>query len=81
MERELKPCPFCGSEEIFMKYNGARHGRFYYVECAIRGGRTRGACRPYTDIPSHDEEDPREWDNKAANTVVILWNQRSVVNA
>lgn len=80
MERELKACPFCGSEEIYMKYNGGRFGDFYYAECAICGSRTRGVCRPYKELPIADEEDKHEWDNNAANAVRVLWNQRTDVH-
>lgn len=72
--QELKSCPFCGSDDIYIKHNGARYGQFYYAECTVCGGRTRGICRPYKDIP---EDDPEEWDCRQAETVVMLWNRRA----
>lgn len=78
MQEELKECPFCGSDQAVMKYNGAKHGRFYYIECEICGGRTRGVCRPFRDIPN---DDPNEWDNRYAHTAITLWNQRSEADA
>lgn len=79
--QELKACPFCGSNEAFLKYNGAKHGYFYYVECTICGGRTRGVCRPWRDVPSGTLDDPDEWTNQYAVTAKKLWNQRSDGNA
>ena len=75
MQKELKSCPFCGSDDVFLKYNGAKHGLFYYVECAVCGGRTRGACRPWKDVP--DGTDKHEWDCAAAEIVTLLWERRS----
>ena len=76
MQSNLKDCPFCGGSDIFLKYNGARHGYFYYVECNTCGGRTRGAC-----LPDGQYSEETEWDNKAARTVELLWNQRSGADA
>ena len=75
MQEKLKPCPFCGGDDIYTKYNGAKHGRFYYIECNTCGGRTRGACIPFSEAQEH------EWDNRAVNTVTMLWNQRRGANA
>lgn len=75
--QEYKSCPFCGCDDIYIKYNGAKHGRFYYVECQLCGGRTRGACRPYSDIQTPDDH---EWDCTQAKAVGMLWNRR-VTNA
>lgn len=69
----MKSCPFCGSKDSYLKYNGAKFGRFYYVECAVCGGRTRGICRSYNDIPQVDDH---EWDCCEANLVTLLWNRR-----
>ena len=77
MQSKLSSCPFCGSDNVYLKYNGAKHGRFYYVECAICGGRTRGVCRPYTDIPRSDEPDEHEWDCMAAINAEVLWERRA----
>lgn len=76
--QDMKPCPFCGGTDIFLRYNGSRNGRFYYVECETCGGRTKGVCRPYNSIPKDD--DPHEWDCHEAQTVTRLWNRR-VANA
>lgn len=75
--QEFKPCPFCGGPDIFLKYNGSKNGRFYYVECETCGGRTKGVCRSWRDLPSGTLEDPHEWDCDAALTVTRLWNRRT----
>jgi hypothetical protein len=74
--QEFKPCPFCGGKDIFLKYNGSNHGRFYYVECETCGGRTKGICRPWREID--EDNDPYEWDCQQAMTVKRLWERRSV---
>lgn len=68
---KVKSCPFCGSDEIMLKYNGSRHGRFYYMECDVCGGRTRGICVPTKELDGLDE-----WNNDAAAKVERLWNRR-----
>ena len=77
MQEEMKSCPFCGGESVELKHNSAKYGWFYYVECVSCGGRTRGICRPRKELPNYDEEDVNEWDNRYADTVVMLWNRRA----
>ena len=85
MQKEFKPCPFCGAgvENIFIKRNTSKHGIFYYIECAICGGRTRGICRPWSDIKDPEKEETHEerWQNDQAMTVSMLWNRRSGTDA
>lgn len=69
-----KPCPFCGGRDVYMKYNGAKNGRFYYIECGTCGGRTRGVCRPYRMI---QDPDLHEWDCEQALNVERLWERRA----
>lgn len=75
MQSEMKPCPFCGGVDVFVKYNGSKNGLFYYVECETCGGRTKGVCRPWRDVPEK-EADPHEWDCQQAMMVSRLWNRR-----
>ena len=72
MPEKLKPCPFCGSENVTLAYNSSRYKRYYYyVSCMICGARTRGEGI-YADHVSE------EWDNQAAMKSVSCWNQRAV---
>jgi Lar family restriction alleviation protein len=71
MQETMKSCPFCGGGDVYIKYNGSKHGRFYYVECDTCGGRTRGVCLAFSRI-----DDDHEWDNPTAQQVIRLWNRR-----
>jgi hypothetical protein len=85
MQKEFKPCPFCGAgaENIYIKRNASKNGIFYYIECEICGGRTRGICRPWDQIKEPEKEESHEerWQNNQARTVMNLWNRRSDANA
>lgn len=71
----FRECPFCGGTDIFLKHNGSKNGVFYYVECETCGGRTKGVCRPWRDIPQGKDE--HEWDCYQAMMVARLWERRA----
>lgn len=73
---ETKECPFCGSDNAFLQYNGSKYGRYYYVKCDLCGAQTRGVLRKLRDLPLYTADDPEEWTNYAAVTAVNLWNSR-----
>ena len=74
---EIKPCPFCGGDDIYTKYNGGKYGRFYYVECSTCGARTRGVLRPWREVPDNRDQDEHEWDCEAAIRAESLWDRRT----
>lgn len=39
--RELKPCPFCGGDDMRISYARGRYGIGMYAECTKCGARTR----------------------------------------
>ena len=74
--KELKPCPFCGSEVEVEKvplWNGSHgyHGSYEFViRCKSCGGRT--------DLLKNDTVYRGE--EEALNNAVAAWNRRSEVN-
>lgn len=76
MDIELKPCPFCGSDEVFIHWQGARYGRaIYFVKCEKCGAETRAfSLRADT---SELKGSPKEWDNSAAFNALESWNRRA----
>lgn len=71
---DLKPCPFCGCETPWLKYNTSRSAfMFYYVECPTCGAKSKTVSR---SIHMYDDkDDPLDCD--AAETVVHAWNTRN----
>ena len=73
---ELKPCPFCGGEDVFVHWKGARYGRvIYFVKCEKCGAQTR-AFSLYADIDEL-KNSPEEWNNSAAFNATESWNRRT----
>jgi hypothetical protein len=71
-----KNCPFCDGSDIYLKYNGSRYGRYFYVECQTCGGRTRGVCMPNREIPTRKESGVDDFDNRYAVEAMNCWNRR-----
>lgn len=71
MERELKPCPFCGEmPEIRMKVGSDVH-ILYSIECDCGCARIRiKAYNDYTTLEEHDH---------IVNRLIEAWNTRKVV--
>lgn len=72
----LKPCPFCGSDEIVCYWRAAKYGRaIYFVKCEGCGAETRAfALRTDVDELKGRED---EWTNSAAFNAVESWNRRA----
>lgn len=69
--KDLKGCPFCGSNRTAVRVNTSRSGKsFYYVSCEVCGARTRGEAV--------DNEDNKKVDI-AIERSVSCWNQRTVI--
>lgn len=71
MQEDFKPCPFCGSREVYLLFNEAKNGLFYYVGCGTCGGRTRGIFRDYRSVHDADTMDCSE-----ARKAISLWERR-----
>ena len=73
-KEKIKPCPFCGSDQVGGDYNMSRYGkRYYFVRCLVCGARTRGESVLKESLDPEDE-----WNNAAYLTSVACWNQRAV---
>lgn len=74
--RDLKECPFCGSNKTAIHFNESRSGkRFYYVSCEICGSRTRGEGVTLGCISDEDDQTRIEI---AEGRSIASWNQRTV---
>ena len=47
-KKELKPCPFCGCEAIYVKNNTVKYNLFYYCEC-MECEATSSSCEDVDD--------------------------------
>lgn len=65
MSEKLKPCPFCGGEAEYERFNNPK--TWFTVRCSRCGCQTDGFCI------NHDDATAAE--NKAANAAV--WNRRA----
>ena len=70
MQEELKPCPFCGSDEITAWYQGTKYGRIAYVECDICGAKTK-AFKYLSEDKEYDDSDP------GSKKAYAAWNRRN----
>ena len=64
----LKPCPFCGSEYVYGRWEAGRYGVFYFVKCDICGG--QGG----TVSAKHNVKN--EWENEFYEAAKEKWNNR-----
>lgn len=71
---ELKPCPFCGSENIGMhaSYNPKIHRYFMFARCEkCKSTGTSVACKR-----EYDSTDESIWEDYAAYIATNAWNRR-----
>ena len=68
-----KPCPFCGSDDIWKRYNYARYSYMAYIECGMCGARTRAAS-----INKEVPADETIWDHFVFTRLTDLWNMRKI---
>jgi len=62
MSEELKPCPFCGSDNVHTQLFDVKGTRFWYVACE--------SCEIALD--------PLFWDgNKTEQDAIDKWNRRA----
>lgn len=66
---ELKGCPFCGSDEVSLWYQGGRYGRYTFAECDVCGARSK-TFRYYDTGEDYCSDDPGAMKARAA------WNRR-----
>lgn len=77
---DLKPCPFCGSEDIVWSWNhSSKWGYFAFVKCDECGAQTKIQPIPSElcdgeDFSNHDNME--FWRSKPFQKVTELWNQR-----
>ena len=72
---DLKPCPFCGSNEAYVNinYSGKNRTHFYFVRCDICGGQGGTAGLPkYFEVTEDNK-----WNNDAYDRAVERWNNRT----
>lgn len=72
----LKPCPFCGSTVVGLKYSGEvgpdlETYRVGYVECNECGARTVGL-----HVTTGSEDNERYWTQTGFRVASYLWNLR-----
>lgn len=74
MSDELKPCPFCGSDEIEYKptYSGGgeSHGLMRCLEC--------GCTVPTSEFGKHVKEPYSEWNRRAERTCRVEVERRKL---
>lgn len=70
MSDSLKPCPFCGHEEISVYTQYGRYGYFAWVECDLCGARSK-------TLKSTNRADSPEFSVSAvACKLLDAWNRR-----
>ena len=70
---ELKPCPFCGCEDIYMRANYSSKARRYFVfaQCDVCKSTSGTHCAEYNKF------DESIWDSAAAKSAERAWNRRA----
>lgn len=74
----LKPCPFCGGNEVFINANKGRYGWYVFVRCSICGAESKklGLGEKYNDY-GVDELRNEEKVLFDCNTLRDRWNMRA----
>lgn len=73
-EEVMKPCPFCGGEDILLQSQFSARAQAYYrmVTCNTCNAKTRAI----KDDAATDQYNPGFWNTTVVNEVKILWNKR-----
>ena len=71
---ELKPCPFCGCEDIVIKNQfSSKYDSYYTVaECS----RCKASTRPSENFAGSDPKAEDFWNSESVAEVAKLWNTR-----
>jgi hypothetical protein len=72
---ELKPCPFCGCTDVFIraKYNH-KIGRWYvFVQCDV----CSASGKTYCCQGEYEEGDDSIWNDVVVDCAVRTWNRRA----
>lgn len=69
--RDLKDCPFCGSDEVDLWAKGTRYGAITYAECALCGAKSKA----FTYSKNMREE--FDFSDTGAVRAVHAWNRRA----
>lgn len=72
METKLKPCPFCGGEELsYMRiYSRKAKGFYVFVVCDYCNGQTKGY------LNTRESADENFWKDESIGRAEIAWNMR-----
>lgn len=71
---ELKPCPFCGSEDAEMEANCNKRGQwFVYVRCEL----CRASSRTFTNKSEERPDCEAFWNDVSVRKAMNAWNTRS----
>ena len=65
-------CPFCGSDEIGLWYQGVRYGRIAFVKCDVCGAQTKA-------FSYYDRGEEVNSEDAGAKCAISAWNRRSRV--
>lgn len=74
-ESELKPCPFCGCENINMHANYNRKIARYFV--FARCDRCKSTGRTFVCKCEYEAEDESLWEDNAVYYAECAWNRRT----
>lgn len=75
LDGSMKPCPFCGGDEILLQGQFSHKAKAYYkmVACNTCNAKTRAI----KDDAVESHEDPNFWNTVVVEEVKILWNTRA----
>ena len=69
--RDLKDCPFCGSDEVDLWSRGTRYGAITFVQCALCGAQSK------VFNYSRSMEEDFDTEDTGAKRAVTAWNRRA----
>jgi hypothetical protein len=70
MGKEIKGCPFCGSDaSLYANWNRRMMNWFVFVQCDF----CNGSGKSFLSISDPEE---MNWDNDACNKAIDAWNKR-----
>ena len=70
---DLKPCPFCGSDNVDVFARGGRFGEFVWIECINCGAKTRN----HTNHSGAEFGAEKFFEDISVQRVSEAWNRRN----